>query len=127
MYCEKMQQGRVCIDGTYYSAHRLAWFYMVGEWPDGEIDHINGEKSDNRFANFRDVPRSINQQNIRKSIGPNSENRLLGTSYNKRTGRWIAKIALNKKQYGLGYFDTMEEAHEVYLAAKRKMHPGCTI
>ena len=119
---------QICIDQRSYFAHRLAWFYVHGEWPKQEIDHINGNKADNRIANLRDVSRAINQQNIRKPH-KNKTGYLLGAYLEKnRSSRpWRASIKLDGKSRYLGFFDTQEEAHAVYLEAKRKLHAGCTI
>ena len=115
---------RIHIDGFDYQAHRLAWFYVYGEWPKYDIDHINGNRSDNRIANLRDVPKGINIQN-QKSAHPGSESGLLGVSWNKT--KWRAKITLNGQIKYLGHYDDKYEAHEAYLKAKRQMHEGCTI
>lgn len=56
---------QIHIGDDAYKAHRLAWLYTHGKWPDGEIDHINGIKTDNRIENLRDVDRSTNQRNAR--------------------------------------------------------------
>lgn len=118
--------GEACIDGEDFQTHRLIWFYVYGEWPRGEIDHINGKRDDNRIVNLRDVPSGINRQNQRaphrrKRIG------LLGAHYNKASGKWAAAICVNYKQMHLGLFETAEEAHQAYLTVKRKLHAGCTL
>lgn len=113
---------RVGADGGVYFAHRLAWLYVHGEWPRGDIDHMNGNRTDNRIANLRDVSRSINLQNRRSS---HMEGRLLGTCLT--SGKWIAQIKINRKVYYIGAFATEAAAHEAYVAAKRKLHEGCTI
>jgi len=56
---------RVSIDGRNYSCHRLAWLYVFGVHPSGEIDHIDGCKTNNSIANLRDVPRKTNSENAR--------------------------------------------------------------
>lgn len=112
------------VDNRLYRAHRLAWLYVHGEWPAGEIDHINGKRDDNRIENLRDVTVSVNQQN-RKRAAANGSTGLLGVSTAK--ARYRAAIALDGASFYLGSFDTAEEAHEAYLAAKRKMHAGCTL
>lgn len=108
-----------------YLAHRLAWLYVHGVWPSFNIDHRNGNRADNRIANLRDASQSINLQNQR---GPRSHNKtgFLGVKP-ARNGRFAAQIVLNGKPVHLGIFKTAEEAHAVYVAAKRKHHPGCTI
>jgi len=115
---------QVGVDRKIYFGHRLAWFYVHGRWPEGQIDHINGIRSDNRICNLRDADWSINNQN---QIKPHKDNAcgLLGVCRAKK--RWRAAIKSNGKIKHLGTFDTPELAHEAYLAAKRQVHPGCTI
>ena len=114
----------VRIDGTLHYCHRLAWFYMTGQMPAGQIDHINGVGTDNRWCNLRDVSRRTNQQNRQKHQANNSCG-LLGVSRNK--GRFMSRIVLESGDRYLGTFDTPQQAHEAYLTAKRQLHAGCTI
>lgn len=110
--------------GRPYLAHRLAWLYTHGEWPAGEIDHIDGRRDRNTFTNLRDVSRSVNQQNQRQSRS-DSTHGFLGVTRNG-TG-WTARIWIGGKQHRLGTFATPEVAHAAYLEAKRQFHAGCTI
>lgn len=113
----------VQVDGILYRAHRLAWLYMTNTWPQGQIDHIDCNRSNNRFANLRDASAKINRQN-RKTAQRNSKTGVLGVSPHQ--GKYVATIN-NKQHIYLGIFDTLEEAQAVYLEAKRKLHEGCTI
>ena len=115
---------QIGIDQRFYRASRLAWLYVHGEWPKHEIDHINGDKSDNRIANLRDVSRLVNQQNIRKALRHNATG-ILGASRINR--RFRAKLTTDGVSQHLGYFDTPEEAHTAYVEAKRRLHQGCTL
>ena len=118
------------IDGKSYYAHRLAWLYTYEVWPTYMIDHINGEKIDNRIINLRDVPRAVNVQNVKKAQKNNKQTGFLGVvndlAVNKKNP-FSAKIKVNSKSRHLGYFPTPELAHEAYLKAKRELHEGCTI
>ena len=114
----------ISIDGRKYVAHRLAWLYVTGSWPVDEIDHVNGNRADNRFCNLRDVPRAINTQNRRKANAGTSS-KLLGVS--KHGVKWRARLQTNGRLTQLGTYDTPEKAHAAYVTAKRKMHVGCTI
>ena len=107
------------VDHNYYRAHRLAWFYITGEWP-LQIDHINGIRSDNRFSNLRICDNSLNQQNIKKATRSNGS-KLLGAF--KNGNRWMSRILANGKRHYLGSFQTKEEAHAAYIEAKRRLHP----
>jgi hypothetical protein len=115
---------QVNIAGTVVKGHRLAWYLHYGEWPDGHIDHINGIRNDNRIANLRVVTNAINCQNKRRAM-PKSKTGVLGVV--KVCGRYQANIHHNRKKHYLGTFDTAEEAHSVYVNAKRQLHEGCTL
>jgi hypothetical protein len=112
------------VGGVIYAAHRLAWLFSYGEWPRDVIDHVNGEKDDNRLPNLRDVDMYINMQNIRRARIDSSTG-ILGVSQYKK--RFRADIKVNGKRKYLGNFITPELAHAAYVAAKRLYHPGCTI
>lgn len=110
--------------GVKYLAHRLAWFYMNGVWPDLDIDHENTIKSDNKWKNLREVTHSVNMQNQRKAHS-NNKTGLQGVIPN---GKYFqAQIGLDDGSQYLGSFPTAELAHQTYLNAKREMHPGCTL
>jgi len=112
------------IRGSVYKAHRLAWLYVYGEWPTYHIDHLDGNPSNNRIANLRDVPSVVNTQNIRKARSHNRSG-LLG-AYKSRN-KWNARITVDGKSIYLGVFDTAEQAHVAYVSAKRLYHVGCTM
>jgi hypothetical protein len=116
---------RATIDGRWYSLHRMAWLYVYGEMPD-VIDHINGDRSDNRICNLRNVDHKGNMSNQRKPHGDNLTKRL-GVTWDAHAGKYRANINHNKIRYHLGCFDDPDEAHEAYLEAKRKLHETCTI
>lgn len=107
-------------------AHRLAWLYMTGEWPDGVIDHINGNRADNRWGNLRLSDATLNQQNQRKAKEGSIVD-LLGVTVDKASGKYIAQITHNYRHIHIGRFDTASEAYAAYLGAKRVIHIACTI
>lgn len=102
------------IKRKYYKAHRLAWLYMNGVMPDSILDHINGDKSDNRISNLRLCSRVENQRN---SSAINRTSKLKGVSHNKKSGKWTAGIRVNGKYKYLGRYKTEEEAHAMYCFA----------
>jgi hypothetical protein len=117
----------VRIGKASYKIHRLAWLYVHGEWPKGDVDHLNGQRSDNRIANLRDVPRQTNLQNCRQAASHNLSTGVLGV-YPTRSGkRFEAAISINNRKCRIGVFDTVDEAHAAYIEAKRSLHAGCTI
>lgn len=113
------------IDGKRYYAHRLAWLYSTGKFPSKIIDHINGEKFDNRIKNLRDVNTQTNLQNLKKAMVTNKSTGILGVR--KLRGKFLAQITIEGKETHLGTFNSAEDAHAVYLQAKRRFHNGCTI
>lgn len=103
-----------------YRAHRLAWLYVHGEWPDGQVDHINGVKHDNRIANLRVA---TNQQNaINRAVRMDNTSGYKGVSWNKRSGRWLAHISYGGKIRHLGLFDDIEDAITAYSLAAQRYH-----
>jgi len=101
--------------GKSQSAHRLAWLYMTGEWPQGFIDHIDRNRANNAWANLRIVTRS---QNARNSVRPRLKNPGLprGVIPTVTTGRFQAQACSKEgKTICLGCYDTIEEAHQTYL------------
>jgi hypothetical protein len=115
----------VSVMGRKWLAHRIAWLYARGEWPK-VIDHINGDRGDNRLCNLREVTKRANSQNMRGAMS-NSASRLIGASPDKQTGRWLSQIRIDGKKHHIGRFDTAAEAHQAYLAAKRIHHEGNTL
>ena len=114
------------LNGVHYPAHRIAWLLVHGVWPTEEIDHINGDRADNRLLNIRDVPKKWNGHNRQCANKDNTSCGLLGSTRNGKSG-WMAQITVNGKRIYLGTFSRADIAHHVYLAAKRQLHAGCTI
>jgi len=97
---------RIQIGKVNYAAHRLAFLYMTGSWPDAEIDHINRNKSDNKWLNLRASTRSQN------CINKGSENK--GVHFIKKTGKYAAVIGKDGKRIRIGTFPSAELASEAY-------------
>lgn len=95
--------------GIRYKMHRLAWFYMTEEWPELEIDHINGVPGDNRFGNLRHVTHQQNLAN-RANITKTNKCGCVGVSYDKYRGKYRAYHTSHGKQTLIGRFDTLEDA-----------------
>lgn len=110
----------ISVDKKKYQAHRLAWLLTHGEWPEHEIDHANGNKSDNRIANLRPATRTENRQNVGKYRSNTSGYR--GVSFDKQAGKWMAVIECPWGQKNLGRFKSKEEAARTYAFAARILH-----
>lgn len=107
------------IDGKKYGAHRLAVLYVTGRWPEREVDHRNGCKTDNRWRNLRDVSVSKNQHNRTQ---PNRGRALpLGVTLHKQTGKFQAALFANGKYRYLGLHATPEKASRAYRRAKKEL------
>ena len=106
--------------GGNYKAHRLAWLYVHGTWPEDQIDHINHVKTDNRIANLRPATNGQNMQN--RPHQRNSPSGFKGVLGRSKSGRLPAKIAANGKQIWLGHFDSPELAYAAYCAAAARLH-----
>lgn len=90
-------------------AHRVIWALVYGEWPNGEIDHINGQRDDNRLVNLRNVSKTENMRNAFRS--KNNTSGRTGVSWYKRTSKWIAYIGVGGKRHiVLGYYKRFEDA-----------------
>lgn len=105
-------------------AHRVAWAIYYGEWPSGELDHINGNPADNRIENLRMVTRTENARNA--SMHADNRSGFAGVSWNKRTRKWTATLGINKRRKYLGEYDTPEAAWEARKKAQVELgfHPN---
>jgi hypothetical protein len=103
---------KIMVNYKMYAAHRLAYFYMTGQWPE-QIDHINGNRSDNRWCNLRSCSAEEQRFNLKKY--KNNTSAATGVYWYKRQNRWTASIDANGKRENLGYFDNKEDA----IAARR--------
>jgi hypothetical protein len=107
------------VDGRAYKAHRLAWLHVHGTWPGGMLDHIDGDRDNNRIANLREATRSQNLANSR----PYRANSKYHKGINRRTsGLWDARISHNGKCHFLGCFKTEGEAVAAYASAARNFY-----
>lgn len=101
-----------------HRAHRVAWAIHYGEWPDRDIDHINGNRKDNRICNLRLVTRSENMRNAR--IPSHNKSGCIGVCWNKGQRSWRAVIVVNKRQIHVGSFQTKEAAISARKVAEIK-------
>jgi hypothetical protein len=101
-------------NGRSLSCHRIVWAILKREDPQKfPLDHINGDRLDNRIENLRKVTNRQNQWNQKGAKG---------YCFDKHKKKWKAAIALNGKTKNLGHFDTKQQAREAYLRAKEKLH-----
>lgn len=108
-FTAKTNSGYFCgaVNKVVMQAHIVAWCIHYGTWPDGEIDHINGDRADNRIGNLRKVTRSENRRNSKTP--KNNTSGVIGVSlytHERKTPKWVASILSQP----IGYFNTKEEA-----------------
>ncbi len=117
---------RIRFEGKMWRAHRLAWLYVHGTLPEFPIDHVNGNRRDNRIVNLRAATVRVNNENIR-SAKATSIVGLLGVSPGRRGGFTATiktELAGHTVQLYLGLYESEAVAHAVYLDAKAKLHAG---
>ena len=110
--------------GQVLRAHRVIWLIHSGEWPENEVDHINGIRSDNRISNLRSVTAKENMQNVR--LTRNNTSGVTGVWKDKKRGKWYAEIFCSGRRYYLGRFDMFEDAVKARKRAESKhgFHPN---
>lgn len=111
---------QIKINGKYIKEHRLAWFMTFGVWPDCEIDHIDGNRSNNAIANLRPATKSNNAHNRR--LNANSRTRVKGVSFHKATGKFQATIMHGRASLYLGVYPTLAEAEKVVKSERERLH-----
>lgn len=109
---------KITINTKQYFLHRIVWMMVYGKFPDRLLDHIDGDKTNNRLSNLREADFSQNCAN--RKIQSNNVTGLKGVSLNH--GRWVAKIAFRGKRYHIGSFPTREEAYKAYLDRAHQLH-----
>lgn len=111
-------RGRVC--GELHYVHRLVVLCMTGDWPSADVDHIDGDRSNNRWVNLRAATRAENLQN--RSATTKSASGVRNVYFDKPSGKWQVKVMRSGRSKSFGYFGTLEEASSVALTAKAEMH-----
>lgn len=104
------------VDGVLRGAHRLAWLYVHGSFPAGQIDHINRTRDDNRIANLRDVTCSQNNHNV--GLKKSNSSGCPGVYFDKSRRKWAAAIRDDGPKKLLGRFENIADAAAAYAAAK---------
>jgi hypothetical protein len=111
---------RIYINGRFYMAHQLAWFYMIGKWPKEELDHKNNTPDDNRWNNLREATNHQNKYNRKNNV--NNTSGIKGVHWHKNILMWNARIGVNGKKIHLGYFTIKEDAARAYNEAAIKYY-----
>ena len=104
------------IGRTRYRAHRLAWFYVYGEWPNNQLDHKNQDKSDNRLLNLRECDHSLNSKNM--PMRSDNKSGVTGVCWHKQNEKWSTEIKVNSKKIFLGCFNDIKDAVKIRKQAE---------
>lgn len=110
---------QLCINYVRIMQHRLAWLYVYGEWPSGQIDHINQIKTDNRIDNLRVVTNKQNAENV--TMFRHNKSGRKGVRWHPRTGAWVAEIKHHKRNHHLGTYDTIIDAVAARIRAEQNL------
>lgn len=115
--CVNNSDGRryIKVHSLRYSESRLAWFYMTGKWPKRDIEHKDGDKTNNRWNNLRKATRTQNGGNAKSRVALKGVTRV-------RTGKYTAQIQKKMRKIHLGTFDTPEAAHAAYVVKARELY-----
>lgn len=111
---------QIGVAGGHHRAHRIAWFWMTGVWPDCQIDHINGVRSDNRWCNLRGANNAENMRNRGKTRLNTTG--FKGVTFNKNAGKFMAQIVRDYRNIYLGLHSSPQGAAQAYAAAAEKYH-----
>lgn len=107
----------ISVDGMRFPAHRLAWLWKHGRFPELILDHINGNKLDNRIENLREVSSQQNAWNVHNARSSNKAGRIGVIKSHSADRPFAAEIRRGDQQWRLGYYKTAEEAEAAYIGA----------
>lgn len=106
----------ICVDGKTYLAHRLVWLWATGQHPQDQVDHINGDRADNRWLNLRSATNKQNSENSR--LYSCNKTGVRGAVIDKRTGRYVARVRHFGQDIHVGVFDDAVSADRSLKAAR---------
>lgn len=109
----------ITLDGRQYRAHHLAWLYVTGELPADDLDHKDGDTTNNLFSNLR-LADGKNQWNKRRSVANKSG--VKGVSFRSDVGKWEARLEARGVKHWLGYFDSLDAAEEAVRSHREETH-----
>jgi hypothetical protein len=112
-------KGYICVQiyKKKYRAHRIAWLHFYGAWPELDLDHINGLKTDNRIANLREATVAQNGHNV--ALTSRNSSGVRGVFWHKGAGKWQAGICFEGREIYLGLFASLEDAKAVRERAEK--------
>lgn len=118
--------GYLCgsVQGRVYRTHRVIWLIVTGEWPADQIDHINGQKKDNRFANLREADTTENHKNM--PLCSRNRSGVVGVHWDEKRQKWQVQIKVDGRHTHLGRFDHLADAVDARKLAEKRYgyHPN---
>lgn len=118
---------KIRIKGRHYRSHRIVWLLEKGYMPKSDLDHMDGNRLNNKIENLRECTPAQNMQNIRRKYkkreGCQKYSRHVGVSWCLKNKKWVVKIRVAGKQTTIGWFHDEDEAGKAYLSVKKKYHP----
>lgn len=109
---------QIKISGRIYQVHRVCYAIHHGIWPNNHIDHINGDRTDNKIDNLRDITRSENMKNMK--LKSNNSSGFAGVHFDKLNKKWRAQIMVNGRWKHLGRFESIDDAVSARNAAEKE-------
>jgi hypothetical protein len=106
-------------DGRPHQQHRVVWWVVYGEWPKGEVDHIDHDRTNNRLSNLRVVDRGTNSRNCR--LMKNNTSGHNSVHWDKKSKKWVANVCVNGKQTRIGQFDSLYDAIDARRFADERL------
>lgn len=108
------------VDHERYLGHRLAWFYMTGEWPPVTVDHENNIRSDNRWTNLRLATKA--EQMMNTKLPSHNRSGAKGITWDDKNKKWCCEIRSNSKRYWLGRVDDFDQAKSLVEQKRSELH-----
>ena len=105
----------LCINDRQYRAHRIAYKMVYGHDPIGVMDHIDGNRANNKISNLRVA--TLNQNQWNSAVANHNTSGLKGVTWKKDTKKWAAQLQYNGKKIWLGVYDDKHDAHQAYMKA----------
>jgi hypothetical protein len=113
---------KIEINHKPYNAHRLAWLYVYGEMPKNLVDHIDGNRSNNKISNLREATYQKNSENYKTP--KTNKSGVKNVSWYKKLDKWVVSISIRNAKKTIGYFDDLELAELVAVEARNKYRGG---